>query len=106
MVLASVAFEACPFVLLEAMAASLPLVTSNFGALPEVNIDGETGFVTPMHDSLALASAIRRLMDNPPLALRMGQLGLQRVKVLYSREQMVRSALDVYTACRRFGEFP
>lgn len=50
---------------LEAMAASVPVISSNAGGIPEVNIDGETGFVLPVRDVEGMAEkAIMLLKDS------------------------------------------
>ena len=54
---------------LEAMAASVPVISSNAGGIPEVNIDGLTGFVCPVGDIEMMAEkAIYILEDDKRLA--------------------------------------
>jgi len=60
-------------VLGEAMAASLPVVTTTVGAHPEAVADGHEGYIVPPDDVEALADALERLVDDPALRLRMGQ---------------------------------
>lgn len=50
---------------LEAMAASVPVISSNAGGIPEVNIDGETGFVLPIGDVEGMAEKAIMLLKNP-----------------------------------------
>jgi len=95
-VLASVAHESCPLVIPEAMACGLPLITSDFGALPDMNIDGDTGLVVPAGDSAALAEAIRRLADDPELAAAMGDTARKRAVSTFSLDRMIRDTLDLY----------
>lgn len=94
-VLVSVSHEGSPFVLAEAMAAGLPLVTSDYGPLPEINIHNETGLVVPMCDSKGLAGAIRLLQGQPEVACRMGAAGRKR-SALYDQHQMVAKMLAQY----------
>lgn len=49
---------------LEAMAASVPVVSSNAGGIPEVNIDGQTGFLLPVGDVQGMAEKSIRLLKN------------------------------------------
>jgi glycosyltransferase involved in cell wall biosynthesis len=42
---------------------NLPVVTTNVGGLPEVVLDGKTGFIVPPEDSPALAGAVVRFFD-------------------------------------------
>ncbi len=71
-------FEAMSLVVLEAMRAGLPVVTSDIGALPEVVIDGKTGFVIPPRDPAALAEKIVRLVRDPGLRRQMGRESRRR----------------------------
>ena len=59
--------ESFGLVALEAMACSLPVVATNTGGLPEVVSHGETGLLVPVNNSFALASAMRRLLDDHEL---------------------------------------
>jgi len=57
---------------LEAMAAGLPVVGGDAGAVPEVVPDGEVGFLVPPRDVAALAAVLIRLLDNPTLRRQLG----------------------------------
>lgn len=50
---------------LESMAARVPVISSNAGGIPEVNIDGETGFVLPIGDIKGMAEKAIYLLKNP-----------------------------------------
>lgn len=95
-VLASTMQESCPFALLEAMASGLPVITSDFGALPEINIHGVTGLVVPARDSKRLAEAISNLINNPELCIKMGRAGRDRVVAQFSRERMIKDTFTLY----------
>jgi sugar transferase (PEP-CTERM/EpsH1 system associated) len=71
-------FEGMPNVVIEAMAAGLPVVATAVGGTPEVVIDGETGLLVPPSDPEALANALSKLLREPDLRQRMGQSGRQR----------------------------
>jgi len=66
-------------VLLEAMAAGVPVVGSEVGGIPYIIRDGENGFVFPVGDVKALEQCLRRLLDDPDLRVQMGQVGKRRV---------------------------
>jgi len=83
-------------VLAEAMASGLPIITSDFGPLPEINIDGETGIVVAAGDSAALAGAIRYLVDHPDQSMQFGRNGVKRAVECFSRERMVEAMLHIY----------
>ena len=74
-------------VALEAMRAGRPVVASRRPRLAEIVIDGETGFLTPVGDKVALAKQTRKLLDDPQLAEQMGQAGRRRVAEHFSFEQ-------------------
>ena len=52
-----------------------PVVATNVGCLPEVVVDGQTGFVVPPKDVSALADAVVRVLQNPTLQKEMGEAG-------------------------------
>ena len=61
-------FEAFGLVFIEAMAAGLPVITTSINAIPEMVIQGETGFLIQPGDRQNLAGKIRALMENPTLS--------------------------------------
>ncbi|MBI3895000.1 MAG: GT4 family glycosyltransferase PelF [Acidobacteria bacterium] len=83
-------------VLLESMAAGVPVIATKVGGNPEVIEDGVSGLLVPPSDSEALARAMRSLMENPELAHRYGQAGKQRVTEHFSLERMVRQTEQHY----------
>jgi glycosyltransferase involved in cell wall biosynthesis len=82
--------------LLDAMACGKAIVATRVGGMPEVVVDGETGFLVPPRDHGALADAIVRLLRDPALRDRMGAAGLARVRDRFTSEIMVRNTLAVY----------
>lgn len=96
LVLPSVSHESFGFVLAEAMACGLPLVTSDFGPLPEINVDGATGLVVARGDVSALARALAALREDPLLCRRMGALGMQRARQCFDERKMVGDMLAIY----------
>jgi glycosyltransferase involved in cell wall biosynthesis len=82
--------------LLDAMACARPVVATRVGGIPEVVVDGETGFLVPPRDPEALAAAIVRLVRDRGLREKMGAAGLARVQSAFSAEHMVKNTLRVY----------
>jgi L-malate glycosyltransferase len=82
--------------LLDAMAAGKPIVATRTGGIPEVVVDGETGFLTAPHDHEHIASAIVRLLRDPALRARFGEAGLARVRERFSVDRMVDETVAVY----------
>jgi glycosyltransferase involved in cell wall biosynthesis len=72
----------CPFTnsLMEAMAYSLPCVSTTSAGTPDLVADGETGILVEPRDAGAIAGALLRLLREPELADRMGRAGRQRVE--------------------------
>jgi len=56
----------------EAMAMGRPIVTTDAPGCRQTVIDGETGFLVPVGDPVALAAAMRLFLDDPGLAGRLG----------------------------------
>ncbi|MDX2193209.1 MAG: glycosyltransferase family 4 protein [Gemmatimonadales bacterium] len=77
--------EAFGYVLAEAMACGRPVVASATGGVPEIVVDGETGFLVPPEDPAALASALDRLTD-AALRARLGEAGRARAEALFGLE--------------------
>jgi len=76
-------------VALEAMAAGKPVVAYNSGALSEIIVDGLTGFVVPRGNIDALAFAVKYLLENEEVAIKMGIEGRKRVEKLFNLNRMV-----------------
>lgn len=92
----SVEGDTIPQVLMQALAMGIPVVSTTVGSIPDVVIDGETGFVVPPRDSSALAEKILALLDNPELRHRMGAKGRALVEASYSIEKMLDRMEGVY----------
>ncbi|RNC83328.1 MAG: N-acetyl-alpha-D-glucosaminyl L-malate synthase BshA [Balneola sp.] len=52
---------------LEAMSCSVPVISSNIGGLPEVNVDGETGYLCDLDDTQCMADYAVNILTNPEL---------------------------------------
>lgn len=88
--------EGVPKVLLEAAACGRPLVASDTPGCREIVRDGETGLLVPPRDAPALAAALRRLVGDPALRLRMGRAGRRLVETDFSQDHVVDRTLAVY----------
>jgi glycosyltransferase involved in cell wall biosynthesis len=83
-------------VLLESMAAGVPVVASSVSGNPELVEDGENGLLVPPGDPPALAAAIDRILREPELARRLGRAGRRRVEERFTLERLVRDTERVY----------
>ena len=79
---------------LEAMAAARPVVCYAWGALPELVVDGETGYLVPFRDVTAVAERIVRLAGDGVLRERMGRAAQERAACHYSLESMAAKLAD------------
>ncbi|WP_346351641.1 glycosyltransferase [Oceanimonas sp. AH20CE76] len=73
---------------LEAMAASRPVVCYYWGALPELVVHEQTGFLAPKGDVQQVAEHVAALVANHELRTSMGMAGRQRAEQLYSMQHM------------------
>ncbi len=89
--------ESLPYVVLEAAAASKPLITTKVGGILEI-YGPLTGKLVPPRDALALAQAIARALDHPEEAADTAQKLRDRVASLFSVDAMVDGALSAYAA--------
>jgi glycosyltransferase involved in cell wall biosynthesis len=83
-------------VILEAMAAGLPVVATRAGGNSELVQDEVTGLLVPVENPLEIARAISRILDNPQMARAFGEAGRQRIVQEFSIERMLRQTEDLY----------
>lgn len=84
-----------PTVIMEAMAAGLPVVSTPVAAVPEMVVDGVTGFVTPEKDPVALSISLARLLDEPDLARSLGEAGRARCLDLFDLQRTSASLCQI-----------
>jgi glycogen(starch) synthase len=94
------AYEELGSVLIEAMAAGLPVVATRVGGIPEVVADGETGLLVPPGDAPALAAAVDRLLADPALAKRLGASARSRAAA-WSWPELAGRVAAIYDDCLR-----
>lgn len=86
-VLASL-FEGMPNVVMEAMAMSKPVITTDVNGARELMEDEKTGLIVPPSDPEAMASVIVSIIDDDRRLATMGSLGKQRVAKHFTTEKM------------------
>jgi glycosyltransferase involved in cell wall biosynthesis len=86
-------YEGLPHVVLEAMAAGVPVVASRKGGIPEVVVDGETGLLVQWRDEAALAEAVQQVLANVTLAARLATAGRAWVETKFGWERMVQETV-------------
>jgi glycosyltransferase involved in cell wall biosynthesis len=88
--------EGSPNVVLEAMAAGLPIAATRVGGVPEILVDRETGLMVPAHDPSALAAAIRELLTDAELSERLGETALRHALTTFTQESYQRNLVSFY----------
>lgn len=103
-------YEPLGIVNLEAMAVNLPVVGTATGGIPDVIVDGETGYLVPIEQlndgtgtpvypekfQADLAERITAVLENPQLAKQMGAAGRKRVEDHFSWTAIAARTLEVY----------
>lgn len=87
--------ESLPYIVLEALAAAMPLVATNCGGIPEI-FAGRADSLVPPGDALALADAITRTLNAPAQADTVAKQMRQDIAHRFSVGTMVRGVDDVY----------
>jgi glycosyltransferase involved in cell wall biosynthesis len=80
--------EGLPMVVIEAMAAGLPVVATEVGSIRDLVADGETGIVVP-REAAPLAEAVADLLLDAPRRKRLGEAGRARVRERFSLARCV-----------------
>jgi len=93
-------WEGLPGVVLEAMASGLPVVSTSVGGAVELVVDGETGFLVPLKDPVAMADAVSHILalSEEDRAL-MGRAGRNRVEQNFTLDKMVSAYEKLYAEC-------
>ena len=91
------AMDNLPTVIMEAMAAGLPVVSTDVAAVSEMIADEETGFIVSERDSGALAQKMACLLDNPELARAMGMRGRERCRELFDLDRTSAALCEILT---------
>jgi glycosyltransferase involved in cell wall biosynthesis len=85
-----------PRVIMEAMCHGVPVVASRVDGIPELVEDGATGILVAPGDGDGFAQAVKRLLEDRGLRLRMGEAGRARAQRLFSPAQYVEAMNRIY----------
>jgi N-acetyl-alpha-D-glucosaminyl L-malate synthase BshA len=83
---------------LEALACGVPVVAARVGGLPDVVLQGETGYLRPVGDTAGMAEDVARLLGDPALRERMGQAGVDRASQLFSLDKALAQHEALYAS--------
>jgi glycosyltransferase involved in cell wall biosynthesis len=90
--------EGQPLVVIEAMAAGLPVIFTDRGCLRDTVINGETGVEAPINDPHRLADRILWLLDHPDDMKAMGMRARQRYESLYTKKHHIENMIEVFAS--------
>jgi glycosyltransferase involved in cell wall biosynthesis len=91
--------DAYPLVVLEAMSHGLPVVSTLEGAIPDMVVEGQTGFLVPPCDVSTLAERLALLLTNDELRARLGKAGRERYKAGFTEDVFMGSLMAVFGKC-------
>ena len=94
-------YEGLPTIILEAMAAGVPVVATNVGGNSEIIVNGETGFIVPPKDSSVLAEYIGKILENNNLVESMRVMSRERAIQYFSLDKMMREVEGIYKNSKR-----
>lgn len=92
----SSASEGSPIALIEAMAASLPIIATSVGAIPEMLINRKNAIIIPKNDLKALVDSLRHLIVCPNLSKALGDAARQSFLRNYTADVMAKSYFETY----------
>ena len=88
--------ESFPYVILEAMSLSLPIVASDVGGVAEAVVDRDSGLLVRPRDERALARALVAVLDDRARARRLGERARSRLELRFTRTEMVERLAELY----------
>jgi glycosyltransferase involved in cell wall biosynthesis len=99
-------FEGMSNSIMEAMAAGVPVVATDIPPNRELVVDGQTGFLVKVGDSVGMAQFADRILADPALAQRLGDAGRERMRTSFSVEKMVDAHAELYRQVLTEGNAP
>lgn len=76
-------------IIVEAMSQGLPVIATKTGGISEIIEDGKNGLLVPVGDSVRMAEAVKKLVDNPSLYEKISCNGIERVREEYTNEKII-----------------
>lgn len=90
--------EGHPWVIVEAMAAGLPIISTDQGAITESVIDGVNGFIVEKQNSQQIAEKIKILIEVPELRKKMGKESRRLYEENFTEEKMVERLTQAFNS--------
>ncbi len=88
--------EGTPVSLIEAQSAYRPVVSTNVGGVEDIVIQGKTGFITEVGDTIGFAKYVQQLIDDAGLREQMGKSGYKNVITSYSKQRLISDMKKLY----------
>ena len=88
--------EGLGVVLIEALCMGLPVVGADIGGIPDIVVDGETGWLFPAGDDERLAKVLASVLDNPAEARNRARAGIGRVRERFAPDSVARAYSECY----------
>jgi glycosyltransferase involved in cell wall biosynthesis len=88
--------EGQPLVVIEAMAAGVPVIFTDRGCLRDTVPHGEAGFEVPVGDARQLADRILWFLDHPEQMAAMGACARKRYETMYTKDRHIQRMIDVF----------
>jgi glycosyltransferase involved in cell wall biosynthesis len=90
--------EGQPAVIIEAMASGIPVVSTDHEAIPEMVIEGETGFIVPIKSPEKICQAVDKLLTDTELYKQMCRNSTLRYTSTYSKEKHISRLIDLFNS--------
>lgn len=94
--------EGHPWVIVEAMANSLPIVATNQGAIIESVIDGKNGFIVPAENPRAIAEKLETLLIDEIKRKEFSSYSKMQYNTYFTEEKMVENLEKVFSNCLNY----
>jgi glycosyltransferase involved in cell wall biosynthesis len=95
--------EGTPVSILEAGAAGLPVVSTRHAGIPDVVVEGKTGFLVDEEDEVGMADHMIDLARHPDLAARMGKAAREHVRENFSMDRSLDNLWAIIQSCISSG---
>jgi glycosyltransferase involved in cell wall biosynthesis len=89
--------EGHPLVIVEALAAGLPIISTDKGSITESVLDGINGFIVEPNNPEQIASRITYLIQNPEIREKMSQASRRLYEERFTEEKMVENLCNVFS---------
>jgi len=89
-------FEGQPWVIVEAMAAGLPIITTDQGCIKEMVQDGVNGFIIEKKNSSQIAQKVIQLLENAEMRKKMGKASRERFLKSYTKDHFIQGLIMVF----------